>query len=67
MGKIFCKNCKHFKIFIGVLGSYNESCKRPDRKDSHSGLSTAREPRSINKNNKCKWFKTGRMEYVNLI
>jgi len=67
--KIFCINCRYFKTFIGVLGSYREWCRAPqNRKDTYRAKADLFEnsPKDINKNNDCSWFEAGLGKHVNL-
>ena len=65
---VFCKNCRYFKTFVGVLGSYREWCRAPQAKTHRSpGESEEGAPEYINGNNDCKWYVAGRGKHVNLL
>ena len=67
--KIYCKDCRYYKTFVGVLGSYNEYCRSPKNvKETHRGIERqARDPDEINKNIDCPWFEAGQAKHVNLL
>ena len=64
--KVFCKDCRYFKTFRGVMDSYREWCMACDTHrapaESYEG-----EPKKINDNTACRMFERGRGKHIDLL
>lgn len=56
--KVYCSECEYFDVMDLRPDYYEETCVSPQNEfDSYIGKDTMKEPKEINKDNDCKYFK----------